>query len=943
MNRRRLIEELIRVEMLYQESKKLKKNKKLLREGADGNRSFWDSVFNDELIKIYDKLEILDRQYDQIKVAIESNLGGLIKNGYLNLKVSDRDKFGEVIQNLITSYGDLRFLNQTFLNDFFDTNLKGGSDFKLNLAHDKLGDGAFKITGKNSESISNLWNLYSYFKTNNQSLFTGLCFGIMKRLSLKWFKKLGKTATENVVGSEYDVPNPVLNIFVSKLSERLKDAGLIENQIVSILSAITNEKDLDQGAFNDLFSFPFFQYTEGDIQNSDSQLFKDLNDRLRKNYYSRKVYDLTEKPGSSKMGPGRGEFLLLSMLDGFKSGGGRKRDLISDSGLEVELKQIDSKGRGNESLNSFNVYLKANKKSTVSVNNFFNELNNFLNRFAENTLSMNELFKLTDNLQTIAFKDTLLNVDKSGGDNTKFYDGNLPDKVVNALFGLDDKRYGTLNTSPNDNTATNEFVLRMIQLSQQSDKAPKSKPLARSMAIENENPLKTFFDVFNVKTPEQLNKLKQQPKHFIFNKIGDTTHESVYNPSNEFHKKNPDLFMNSFDLWEKLNNYVKGFNIYNDEIIFKSKINAEEFNELDEFFFSNIITKYGAALNTYDKFLDEFIISLNKLQDADRDRYYNLYKDLKNKLKQTDSKISASDPESFGELKDKEYQDLLKYKIFLQFSEEIGMGDEELIVTFKHLDADKNVKNIKKVVNYIDPNNQDNSEFKIIEPTAITSIDDFFNSSRDANKPVTIQLNDDQLSHDMADKVISSKKLFSFLNMPMNVEKINDFEIQTPNLDVESIKSNVNIIGALDRLISSLIEVHKEIQQEYTDNAMLILSDAGAADKATYDSYKIAFSNKNIIDYDSIRSEEAFNRMIAQKKCYFATTVNNGNVVLHIANESVKTDVLLNVLLKIRGSIFNKIKEQNDKKKSILEKIKKIKSGMIKNLQLKKSADILNQ
>lgn len=943
MNKRKLIEELIRVEILYQESKKLKKNKKLLRENAEGNKTFWDSVFNDELITMYDNLSILNRNYDKISSAIQTNLGGSIKGGYLELKANDLNKFKDVIDNLVKSFGELRFMNNnTFLNDFFDANLRN-NELKLNLSHNTLGDNLFKIARLDDTSISNLWNLYTFFNKNNQSLFTGLCFGVLKKLSLKWFSKIGKTPAENKIGSDYDVPNPVLSIFVSKLNDKLKEAGLIENQIISILSAISNPKDLNENAFNDLFKFPFFKYSVEDIKNIDSQLFKDINGGVRNNYYAKKVYDLVEKPGSSKMGPGRGEFLLLSMLNGFKSGGGRQRDLIADNGFEVELKQIDNKGKDKESVESFKIYLKVNKPSTKSVNNFFQQLNNFFIKFSENTKSMNDLFKFTDNLQTMAFKNTLIYIDKSDeDDNTKLYDGNLPDKVVSSLFGLDEKRYNTLNTSPDDSTATNEFLLDIIQMAQGSSKRPKSKPLARSMVIENENPLQTFFNVFNIKTPEQLNQLKNQPKRFIFNKIGDTTYETTYDPNNEFHKNNQDLFMNSYDLWEKLNGYVKSFDIYSN--IFKTRIAAEDFKTLNEFFFKNVINKYGSALNTYDKFLDEFIDSLSKLQDADRERYYDLSKDLNAQLKKVDSKISQLDASDFGSLKEKEYNDLLKYRIFLKFSEEIGIGDEELIVTFKHLDADKKIKNIKKVVNYIDNDDPNNSEFKIIEPTAIKTIDSFFNDSRSTDTPITIQLNDDQLSHDMADKVISSKKLFSFLNVPKKVDnqKINDFEIETPKLDVESTQSNIGIIDELDKLINSLIDLHIKIQDEYTNNAMLILTDAAGGESA-YNYYKIIFSDKNITDYSKIKSIDDFNQLINQNKAYLATSINQGNVVLNLANPTIKTASLLNVLLNMRQFAFQKISENDAKKKSILEKIKRIKSGMIKNKNLKKSADILSQ
>jgi len=936
----KLIREMIQIELLYQVSKRLKNNKRgLLREGADegsGNPKFWDNFFSDSFQKFLNTAKAIAGAYEQIINKLNNTQ--YVKGGKLSVKEDDFPDFKNELENILKSCG---ISVDTESLDKFINNCKA-KDKTLNVAFERSilqNNNIFDAHNLNSNSINNLWSIYQFFQENTKDFFSQLTKSLLNKLVIEYKGREAKTGTINTL-STFSSDNPVIINLGSIIANKLRECKLEENQISDLCNKLFLEKNLNEKHFKDIFNFPFSKYKIDDIKNQESQLFTDLlTGNLSSNYYTHIAYNIIEKPGTMKFGPGKGEFLLLSLLDGFVSGGARLRDLIGPGGFEVELKQTkenpktldDTSKVDKQSYDNFKLYFKKGKKSSAIRDSVFLSIKNFVTKFAEHTSEMNNLFKLTDNLETIAFNEQFIYFPREGTKASGVSGTNIGSDKQMAILGLDQGVISQLtetNETSYRNASSKALTEFVATINDQYGKiATKSKDIARKMLNTDDNfmikkdehPDNIFglFDLIKGSSPEMLNQLKQrsnEDRFFLFNDLSiDSTATKFlkggtkYDPNNPDHEKYSDLFISPYQLYDNMNKYVKSFDIYSKDVSF-TKLSLDQLEPLNKYFFQNITKKYCDSLILYEDFLDKFIEDLSGVDSK-------ISKDLLSQLNKVD--ITKVDIANMDEVKQRQFKDLLKYKIFIDFSRGLSLDEEELIITFQHVDKDKKVKNIKKIINKID---DVNPEFQIVEPANI-NLDSFMKGNYD-NDDITLKLKDEHLSSHEIENILNNKSMFSFFNTSkkkLTNESSNAYEKEI------AIK-NKNVLEYLNEVIDNVIKLHVEIQDEYSNNAMLILSDDASNDKSkAFNQFKIIFGPSNKNNY-SIKSMSDFENLVEGQK-HFILTLQPSEVVWGKAGgERQGSEFLLGLLLNIKQNIETLISKIDERKTKIVEKVAKIKT-----------------
>jgi len=1002
LNKNQIINEMIKIELLYRKNQR-KKKLKFLNESSESNESsedintkFWNNFFDTNFTDFLTKSKLILSSYNLILQKLNDIGNQFVQGNSLNIEKSKFDEF----KSILSTCFDESHLN--IKNDFIDNILKNnkqpGNIMKFSLEMpNNISENMFDINSIDDDSINKLYNLYNYFNINEKSLGNNISlFEILSRNILSDLTfKLEHAITKKLVGNVFQTSNPITIQMCNIISNKLRNCNLQENQVAEVCNKLfTNNLSIDN--FSSIFKFPFSAYNKDDLQKDNSPLFKKLSDKnFRKNFYAKTIYNVVAPSGATNYNTGKGEFLLLSLLDNFTSGGSRSVDLISkDRSFEVEVKQVVEKAVAGSSdkvilsTNSkFRISLRQNKNSTKTKTKFFDKFNDFVKKFSQNTKGMNNLLKLTDQLETIAFNEStmLLNVGKDYGpspaqtsdsdisrlldideiDAAKIksiisYSGKPADSAVKEFVVALDKEYANYASAPGSKQANNKITQALANLDGQGKFITNQK-------IDLDN-VKGLFDWFKAKTPEDLNKLKNSnKKFFLFNSLvgtnGTIKGGTIYDEKNPTHKEYEKCFVSAYDVYKNLKKSVESLNIYGD-LTSLNDITSTQIDILNVFFFNNIVNKYLASLMLYNDFLNNMsknfenltnnVLSSNNEQNEINKLWANIKFDVVNKIKEMN--LSNLD---LSELKDplqkETFKDLLKYKVFTEFSESLGLNDEEIIVTFKHLDSNKKVKSIKKVINKINPDNlnDENNEFNILEPNAITNIDQFFNDKN--NKQFTIKINNDELTDEQIENILSNKSMFSFFSKsnltkkendsdlkvvePINndndlkvVEPINDsFIIKNKNILKEDFEKLINeknkyIIDYLDGVIKTLIELHESIQEDYSKNAVLILSEE---DSESFNRFRIMFGPNNKTNYSDIKSDDEVIEKFASGKALFITSIKHNEIVLMQNPESEadsfekrKDVILLYRFLKLKKDLNATINEIDEVKNDIRNKSK---------------------
>ena len=1017
MNKSQIINEIIRIELLYQNERK-KRKYNLLKESNESssniNEKFWNNFFDDNFTSFLEKSRLMLSSYKSILEKLKNSNSEFLQGNFLNIEKNKFEDFKKLISKIFTdSHLDIK---NDFLDNILKSNKQNNNFMKFSLETPEISEDLFNIEKIDDESINKLYSLYNYFNinekntSNSSNFFEILTKNILSGINIE----LKHGVTNKLVGLAFQTNNPITTQICNIISKKLRDCNLQENQIADVCNKLfSNNLSIDN--FSSIFKFPFSSYSKNDLQKDDSALFKKLKDTsLRQNFYAKTIYNSIAPSGATNYNTGKGEFLLLSLLDGFISGGSKTTDLVSkDKSFEVEVKQVvhDAKSNSNPdkiiiATNSkFRISLRQNKNSTKTKTRFFDVFNNFIKKFSQNTKNMNNLLKLTDQLETIAFTDStmlvnskdygpnpgqtsivdiskLLNIDEIEASKIKSlisYAGKANDSAVKNFIVKLDNEYGNYSAIPGSKSgavANNRITQLMLNLDKEGKISPEQK-------IDLDNP-RGLFDWFKAKTPQDLNKLKKDNKRFfLFNSLISTNGKinggDVYDENNPAHKENEKCFISAYDVYKNLKKSVENLNIYND-LLSLNDITSSQIDILNVFFFNNIINKYLASLMLYNDFLENMSknfknltdnVLSNDIEQKNIDQVWNNIKtDVIKKIK--DINLSNLD---LSELKDplqkETFKDLLKYKVFTEFSESLGLNDEEIIITFKHLDSNKKIKNIKKIINKINPDNlsDSNTEFSIIQPTAISNIDQFFNNKSD--KEFTIKLNNDELTDEQIQNILSNKSMFSFFSKNNEIKKpikddkdlnvvepikpddkdlnivepiMDSFLLKNKNLLKEDFENLINeknkyIIDYLDDVIKVLIDLHESIQEDYSKNAVLILSEE---DEESFNHFRIMFGPNNKIEYKDIKTaDEVINKFINDKGL-FITSIKHNEIVL-MQNTPVDNDlekkkqtILLYRFLKLKNDLINTITQIDQIKVDIRNKSKEL----TKVFSLNKFSDI---
>lgn len=201
--------------------------------------------------------------------------------------------------------------------------------------------------------------------------------------------------------------------------------GLKESQCISIYDGIKagiigknnekNEFSKCKEYLESLYSFPFNSINDCDDQSindllnalNDQNFIKFVNEgqnnvtnKTWKTFHA-DIFNNTAKP-DHPMGPGKGEFLLLSIIKNVKSGGSTQHDIIfTDNSnkevAELEVKQGQIAKQKDENINAFrfNINVKRNTDTFKKRSEFLSSLNKFYDNFIKSTQKINEMLDVT--------------------------------------------------------------------------------------------------------------------------------------------------------------------------------------------------------------------------------------------------------------------------------------------------------------------------------------------------------------------------------------------------------------------------------------------------------------------------------------------------------------------------------------------------------------------
>jgi len=618
--------------------------------------------------------------------------------------------------------------------------------------------------------------------------------------------------------------------FKTSLEEFYTRKGLKQSQINSIIADIASHIIGDnkttvsgneaQDYCQSLIDFPFnkLSYNKTNILDD---LCEVLNkpafiQYLNKTSFHSDIYNNISKP-DHPMGPGKGEFLTLSLISNAKSGGSKEHDIIfydssnNEKTSELEVKQGQSKADDFK----FNVNIKRDSKSSQARAKFLKSLNDFYGKFIKSTQRIDNLLDVTGIYESEYIKknfihkenkNKVVNFKDLSAELLNYYDSSLKEGETDADEDADasDNAYESETKYTQKNQ---KFKLAAILafLNDNSQQIPTGKSV-KILNRNNSTQAKNILSLDNITRDILQNRgqtfkdLKNYQIIFDYENPNDTTSLPKISITNEVSKDG------------------EGSNAYTDlEEIFqliKGKVDAESP-------FKNLTTKNSATASSLNLWVNHYFDFIIK-------KYSNLLQFYKNMLvgiKNSINKTSQNQPDQtvlqdvLSQFKPKDLEDAnwTNWNLFLQIYRGLDIGNKEVAIEFKYYDENGNLVKSKNIVNVV------NDEFKIVKPYSrgLTNINDFFNKNPD-NEDVNLQIRNEDISDNEFENIMSTKETFRFLKTLTASTNSKTTTNSNSASNTNNVNNNLNtdnrgVLDLLNEAIQSLIELHTTLYQEYTE------------------------------------------------------------------------------------------------------------------------------
>jgi len=664
------------------------------------------------------------------------------------------------------------------------------------------------------------------------------------------------------------------NSFENELKAFFKAKNLHNDQITSIIDEI--KKIIVDPGKHDKFTESLFNFPFNALPNnaSASDIAGKLNLMVTDGYLNTTVHSFhnvlylnVTKP-SGTMGPGKGEFLVLSIIQGATSGGGKQHDIILANGTEIEIKQ------GNTAADTclFNTNVKRNTKTSKARADFLLDYNNFLEKFVKSTQKMNQLLNLTDQYYNSYIQSNFLEIetDPASSVSGKKVAKSTTIKTFNELLGSEiydpDANPGIVNVQVSYildaiNRKINSNV-SSIQKKVQSSTNNKSAShieinslLSDILHVNDQefNKLDNFELYFDLDPPGSKRK-KNIPNIHVFEKTQDAKAiQALLNSK-------PYLQATSMSLTDFFNAIAKDIDKTSPFIdtSIKNSMSLGQLNTFVDSVLNVIIEKYDASLQYYSDFLKDITQLFTSKPQA---QISNSIKNIKNDLQMHVDKVK-----NLNLKKDEKIAKIdnifNNYYIFSELHKGLKQHEKgEMSVEFKYYDENGNLKNKKNVINTID------KEFQIITPKNM-DIRHFFNSK--ADQKMVLSIRDENMSEEEFKNIIDTKEMFKFLrnNINLNTQSTqNNKKTNNTSSTLQPIQKDENILTLIDKMIDSLNNLQQEIYDEYTaainnqnqnQGALIYISEA----KSGVLNFSLAFNPSNKLDFKKFKDMSALDSYI---------------------------------------------------------------------------------
>ncbi len=718
-------------------------------------------------------------------------------------------------------------------------------------------------------------------------------------------------------------------------------------QCDSIYQNIYNKKD-DIKYLQSIIDFKFDSYKLANL----NALIENLNTNLAvindTSTFDYDMYRNNTAPSSGGYNTGKGELFLLCYLSDAKTGSTKQHDIIGDK-FEYEVKQGVSEGGAVD----FNTKLRRHTAGNNAQKDFLNKLNGFLSKFIASTKHMDEILNLTSKYESAFILDEFTTAKKDVGDVARAIS---PD-YVNSLCDLDDFYGNKMDNfyfatifpglsavlSNQHNGAATFDVSESTQAASNFDlrgEMEKFLPImdyisGRSNTGANIKKNNLYNKNFNEKSFDKLQKLffkfsvasdkgKPKPKVEIIDTTSPTFTKLKKNDTSYQVTPVINVLKNIRDLSDKNNPIKKNGIVYN--------VSSTSLKTWLRTYFNMVIKQYKDALGFYEKILND--LNNEALKQPD------IKFDLIQKLNSNQNKLQSNylKYEKFGS--EENLKQLLNYKVFLDFWKGLSFKDE-VVIDIKHYDDNNQLKHRKQIINTI------GDEFEILLPNnAQVDVNKFFNSLKD-DETVDLRIKNENISDKQFEDIMKSKEIFSFLNKNLGTTKTTATEQTSvdPNLKVEnpiainkSSADSSTILGILDELIDSLLNLHDAVYNEYIEPEVDKVKKKGgliyiAEKNNIISSFNVVFNgdNKNEYNSDIFKSIESFKNFVNEKAKLKQTVPIikdiTGSELLWMSYNP-ESEYILTELLRLRDTVVFDLNEIEE----IVKKIKAtIKSLISKN------------
>jgi hypothetical protein len=589
----------------------------------------------------------------------------------------------------------------------------------------------------------------------------------------------------------------------------------IAKHIIGNSSSITPAEPQVKEYCQSLIEFPFNSISYSGNTNNGTILDKlcnllNENDFItyinKENSFHSDVYKNITKP-DHPMGPGKGEFLVLSIISDAKSGGSKEHDIIfydnnAQKTGEAEVKQ----GQSKEDDFRFNINIKRGSAASAARADFMKDLNDFYENFIKSTKQIDKLLDVTGIYESEYIKRNFFNqptkgveFKKIGGDLLNYYSSNKT--KTDDTDSEDDEETTEEESSEGGIKYTDKQKYRLGAILGFLNDDTK-KPTVSGVEVLNttgsgktksgtKESAETVFTLSNI----VKDILKNRGENFKDLK----NYQIIFDEKDESNKKVPKISI-IHDPAEQSNAYTDMEEIFK---IVKNKVDAESP-------FKNTASKNSATASSLSLWINSYFDFIIKKYMSLLDFYKNMLIAINNNFNANNQSMSTV-LEEFRST-DIETANWTNWDLFLKIYRGLDIGNQEVAMEFKYYDENGNLVKSKNIVNVV------GSEFKIIKPQGLKDIKYFFNRSPQ-DEDITLQIKNEDISDDEFENIMSTKEAFRFLkdltSTPTTPKNSKSNMNNSNNINV----NNKGILNLLEKAIDSLIKLHTTIYNEYTQNS----------------------------------------------------------------------------------------------------------------------------